>query len=134
MAQLLPASRVLPFTILVPAGTTKASPLVTATTIPTGQVVRIEIDVPDGHARLTGIQLALAGGPYIPYGQGAWLVGNDHNFEWDFVGLPDSGTWSAIAYNTDIYQHSFYLRYFVLDEYLVDQPATAAPIVTPAIV
>lgn len=134
MAQILPASRVFPFTIAVPAGTLSSSPQTTATTIPVGQVVRIEIDVPDGHARFTGIVLAVAGGPYIPYGYRQWLVANGHTFEWEFAGLPDSGAWSAIAYNTDIYAHSFYLRYFILDEYLIPPDVQAPPDVVTALV
>lgn len=135
MPQLTPASRVFPFTITVPAGTTAAAPQSTDTTLPVGQVVRIEIDVPDGHARYTGIILTVADGPYIPYGYRNWLIANGHTFEWDFAGLPDSGSWSVLAYNTDIFPHSFYVRYFILDDYLIDQSvAVAAPTPTPVLV
>lgn len=134
MAQTLPASRVFPFTVTVPAGTAQASPLTVATTLPTGQVVRIEIDIPEGHVYQTGIFLAVAAGPYIPYGYRQWITGDGLNLGWDFAGLPDSGSWSAVVYNTDIFDHNFYLRYFILDDYLLEQPAPQPPPVTPVLV
>lgn len=134
MTQLLPASRVFPFTITAPAGTLSTSPLSVDTTVPVGQVVRIEIDIPEGHVYQTGLFLAVADGPYIPYGYRQYITGDGLSLGWDLAGLPDSGAWSAVVFNTDIFDHNFYLRYFILDEYLLEQPAAPTPTPTPVLV
>ena len=109
------ANRVEAFAITVPAGTAQASPQVTSTTFDDGSVVRIELDVPDGHFGLTGIQILAAGAQYIPKTNGTYLIADGHDFAWDVIVTIDTGAWSVQAYNTDVYDHTFYLRFSVLD-------------------
>lgn len=120
------ANRIESFDITVPAGTPKAAPVTTDVSFPDGKLQRVEIDVPDGHAGLTGIQLLGAKGQVIPYTTGAFLVANDHAFGWDLVGQLDSGSFQVRCFNTDIYPHGFSIRFSVLDFGYATSDATAA--------
>lgn len=125
MAQ-LPANRIESFTVTVTAGTAQASAATTDVSFQDGLVSRIELDVPPGHNGLTGIQILSAHGQAIPYTVGAFLIANDHFFGWDLVGQLDTGSWQVKAYNTDVYDHSFYLRFNVLDFAYAEEPAPLA--------
>ena len=128
------ASRVLPFVVSVPANTPKASPTTTPTRLPIAQVVSVEIDIPAGHAGLTGIYLAVSGAPALPWGAGNYFSGNGSTFSYELVGLPDSGDWSAVCYNTDTFAHAFTIRYAILDFAFTDQPPVPPPAATPLVV
>lgn len=129
-----PVNRVEAFTVVAPASTAKATPLEVVTAFEAGTVVRIEIDVPDGHAGLTGIFLAVAKGRILPRTLGSFLVANDDHLGWDLFGVPDSGAWSAFVYNTDLFDHSFYVRYSIVN-IVGDTPTLAdARAATPALV
>lgn len=134
MAQLLPANRIEVFDVTVAAGVTATAPTETATAFASGIVTRVEITIPNGHAGLTGIRLAVAHGVVIPNNTGAWIVGNATELGYDLVGQLDSGAWSAFTYNTDVYAHTFHVRFAVLDEYLLETPTAPAPVVTPVLV
>lgn len=129
------SNRVESFTVTVPAGTTQAGATTTDTSFPDGQVQRIELDVPDGHAGLTGIQIRAAGAQYIPFTEGAFIVANDHDFGWDVIVTIDTGVFSAVAFNTDVYDHNFYIRFSVLDfGYVAASASPAASVVVPVVV
>jgi hypothetical protein len=87
-----------------------------------------------------GWKLTMSGGqPVIPI-NGAFIVTDDRADNWIVTQQPDSGQWEVTGYNTDIYDHTVYLDFF-LD--LVGQAATVttlasnealsspAPITTP---
>jgi hypothetical protein len=131
MASALPASRIEVFDVVVPKATPIAAPLITQTPWPHGELVGIEVKIPDGHNGLTGFRLLLAGGQAIPATAGAWITGNDDELDWNTVGYPNSGAWSVQAYNTDAFDHVFHVRYLVSD-FRYNQPVTAEdPIPTP---
>lgn len=44
---------------------------------------------------------------------GTYIVTDDHADTWAVVNQPDSGQWEVTAYNTDIYQHTVYLDFFL---------------------
>lgn len=102
--------------MLVAAGTTIAAPSSTQISFQPAEVVGIEIDIPDGHSGLTGLAIASGHQPIIPFSRGAWIIGNDDKIEWAMHSLPDNGSFQAITYNTDIFAHTFYLR-FLLNDY-----------------
>lgn len=115
MANMQPASRIEAFQVTTPAGTAKASPLVTDLGLDVGQVLHVDIEIPPGHAGLTGIQLRIAGGQVIPLTPGTYLVGDGRTFEWNLTDQLDSGAWQAYTYNTDIYDHSHNVTFSILD-------------------
>lgn len=75
-----------------------------------GKVVGISILVPDGHNGVTGLQLLQANQLIIPFVNGTFLVANDETLNFT-INLPlDTQQWSAQAFNTGKYPHSFYIR------------------------
>lgn len=109
----MPANQVETFTVTVPAGTPKATPVSVATAIPQGAVIGLDLIIPDGHAGLTGIQLYVAGGLALPTTIGQWISGNNDVIKIPLAGLPETGAWSAKAYNLGKYAHSFLLRFYI---------------------
>jgi hypothetical protein len=134
MASSRPASRVETFDVVIPAGTPKAAPVIVDTLWTPGELVGIEIKIPDGHNGLTGFRSLLAGGQAIPATSGAWIVGNDDTIEWDTIGYPSSGAWSVQGYNLDIFDHAFHVRYLVSDFVHSLAADVPAPVPTPVIV
>lgn len=126
------ANRVESFIVTVPAGTAQASPLTTDVSFPDGNVKRVELDVPPGHTGHTGIRILAATGSFIPYTNGAFLVADDHDFGWDVVGVIDTGSFQVQTFNTDLYPHSFYLRFSVLDFAYSEESPPLSPLPAPA--
>lgn len=115
----------------VTASTAKASAATTDISFADGLVQRIEVDVPPGHTGHTGIQVLSAKAQLVPATFGAFLVADDHDFGWDMVGVIDTGSFQVKAYNTDIYDHTFYIRFSVLD-FAYAQPPQPLPALPPA--
>lgn len=116
-----PFTRLEAFDVLVPAGTPITSPIETITSWNPGELVGLTIIIPPGHNAKTGLRLLLAHGQTIPTTQGAWIIGNPRELNWDTVGYPNSGAWSVQAYNTDRYDHTFHLEFQVADLNVRDQ-------------
>lgn len=129
-----PINTVESFTVVAPASTTKANPLEVLTAFRVATVTRIEIDVPDGHAGQTGIFLAVAHGRVLPRTAGSFLVANDSHLGWDVFEQPNSGAWSAFVYNTDLFDHSFYVRYSVVFLDADPNPSALTPTETAVLV
>lgn len=132
---MLLANRVEAFAVTVTAGTAKASAVETATTFADGTVTRIELDVPAGHARLTGIQILWAHAQVIPFTVNTFLVADNDKLAYDMQPGRDTGQWAVKCFNTDVYDHTFYLRFGVQD-YAFRGAATVPPptLVTPVLV
>lgn len=133
MANTQPASRVEAFDVTIPAGTTAANPLEVATAWSPGELVGVEIVIPDGHNGLTGMRLLLAHAQAIPHTIGAWLIGNDDTLEYNILGLPNTGAWSVLGYNTDIFDHMFHVRYLVADFNYLPAATIGTPPTTPVL-
>lgn len=130
MAAVSPFSRVEAFKVTVAAGTAQAAPTSTNMIFNPGDVVGIEIDIPDGHSGLTGLAIATAHQPILPFSVGAWIIGNDDKIEWALYDLPDTGNFQAITFNTDIFVHSFYVRFLISDLH----PAVGGGLLAPPLV
>lgn len=115
------------FSVVAPANTPKASPVTVSTRFNPGTVEQLEIVVPDGHAGDTGLQLAYAGQVVVPIDPTTFLVANDERIVWPVDGFLDGGVWSAVVFNTDVFDHTFFLRY------LVNENAPPAQSVTPIV-
>lgn len=134
MADVRPASRLESFEVVAPAGTQKAAPLEVATVWNPGELVRLELIFPDGPNYLVGVRILLAHAQAIPSTAGAWIVANDEKLDFETAGYPDSGAWSVLVYNLDIFQHVVRVRYHVADFPLIEPNVDVAPIATPVIV
>lgn len=129
------AQRVEIFKVTCNANTAQSAAVETVLTFDPGIVREVEIVIPDGHAGLTGIALAVAHQVTIPATGTAWIVGNDEVVRWPLDKYLNTGAWSAFAYNTDITNsHSWYLR-FLIDEIAPPVSLTLpAPVAAGAIV
>lgn len=105
------AQRVFTRTVTVPAGTAIATPLSVDISFNQSVVETVEIVIPDGHAGFTGIALQQAHQQVIPEEAGTWLISNDEKIIFAIEDFIDNGNWQAVMYNTDVYDHSFYLRF-----------------------
>lgn len=92
------------------AATAKASPATTTITQADWYVNRIKIRWPNGHNGQTGIYIAKAGIPIIPFvSPPVFMVANDDE-EWFEVGEEMQGGLQAVTYNTGVFSHGHYLR------------------------
>lgn len=127
------ANRFEVFDVAVPAGTAKTAATETDTNFAQGTVTSVEIVIPDGHAGLTGITILQAHQQVIPWTAGAFIVGNAEVIRWDVAGFLDNGSWSVRCYNTDVYDHTFHLR-FLVNENSATGPGTPGFIQTPLVI
>lgn len=127
----VPATRVEAFDFLVPAGTPKAAPLELPTPWNAGELAGVEVFIPDGHNGTTGLRIAFAHQPVIPRTEGAWIIGNDEKIDWPLTGYGNSGAWSLYGYNSDLFDHTFHVRYLVADFGSLGLTAPAVAAATP---
>lgn len=103
-------SRLYPAVVTVPAGTAIAAPFSQAMPMEDGKLVSIRLVIPDGHAGLTGIRFTRAGTQIIPYSETiSWIISNDDKIEIAYDGDMSITGLVAVAYNTDIFDHTFYV-------------------------
>lgn len=114
------AQEIREFAVMVPAGTAKATPLVTDISFPEREVIAVSYRVPPGASGLMGWALTSAGAPVIPIQQNTYIVTDNQFATWDLEGYLDSGNWQVTAYNTGLYDHTVYLTF------LLDLPGTVA--------
>ena len=109
------ASRLEWFDVTVPAGTPIASPVTIPTSFPAGGVSKIQLHIPPGPAGTVGFQLWTGGGQFWPHTPGSWLILDNTSPEWVVDGMPNTGNWSVVAYNTDIYPHLIQVGFSVFE-------------------
>lgn len=122
------AQRIEAKAVTVPAGTAIAAPQVTALPFADGVVTRVEVRIPPGPSGLAGFQIWNSGQRVIPYRDDTWIVSDDDALDWPLTGYPTGGAWQFAGYNTDLYPHTFYLR-FHLDE--IGAPAPGVVPIVP---
>lgn len=104
------SDRIETFQVTVPANTPSPGTTFSIALARVGKVVGISILVPDGHNGVTGLQLLQANQQIVPFGAGTFLIANDETLDFT-INLPlDTQQWSAQAFNTGKYPHSFYIR------------------------
>lgn len=109
------AERIEHFTVLVPAGTTRAAPQTTSLSFNAGIVERIEILVPPGPSGLAGFRILHSNTVVIPYDPDEWIIADNEVLKWSTEGYPTGSAWGFRAHNTDVFDHTFYLRLFVVE-------------------
>ncbi len=126
------AQYVYQFTTTVPAGTTKAAPLVAPITLDGWDIESIDLEVPPGPAGLAGFYVENNGVQWIPFSPGEWIVWDDRFDSWYFTDQPNASGWAVVAYNTDVFDHDVVLRFHV-NSAIASVPA-APVIVSPTFV
>lgn len=109
------ATRIEPFEVLTPANTAEASYLVTALPFQDGQVERVEILVPPGPSGLMGFKLAHSGQSVIPLSGSQWNIADNARFDWPLHSFPTGNAWELWTYNTDVFEHTIYIWFHVLE-------------------
>lgn len=122
------AKRILPFTVLTPAGTTLANPQTTQITLGSVQPVQIDIMIPPGPAGFLGFYIGNGGGQYIPEGDGNFITPNNLYLSYPVDEAPDNGNWTVVSYNTGKYNHTIYLYFHCNNLSVSNGPAFGSPI------
>lgn len=129
------ANRPEAFAVTVAPNTPQASATTTSLVVADGYLQRVEITVPDGHNGLTGIRILSSNSQLVPFTQNTYLVANDQTLTFDLVGAIDTGNFQAQAFNGGLFQHTFYVRLFMLDFAQVpDLVNPVAPVTVPVVV
>jgi hypothetical protein len=116
--------------VTVPLGTAQAAPASTQWDLGNVIVETLEIMIPKGHSGLTGIHVDYQGVALIPFAQPAvFLVAADETITVP-VDLEIGAALTVVAYNTDVFDHAFYLRALV--DVLLGQDTTRD--YTPALI
>lgn len=110
--------RYYPLDLVVPAGTTEAAPLTVDVPLEDALLVDIEIIVPGGHKGFTGIKIRQSSQQVLPWGNNNWIIADSWSRVFDMDTEIGSQSISVQAFNTDFYDHTFYLRFHIreLDE------------------
>jgi hypothetical protein len=116
------------FEVTIPAGTAKASPQVSALTMPARIVEHAEVRIPPGPNGSVGWALGAAGQRVYPYGQDTWVVADNETIPIPVDGAIESGAWQLQAYNTGRWDHTLYLRFRVRPPAGRTAPALIAPL------
>lgn len=119
------AQRVIPLTCTVTANTPISAPQHFPLQFPSANVDRIEVRVPPGPSGLVGFSINQGGGNYIPQGNGNWIIADDEPLAWPTDGAPNNGNWEVVAYNTDVINHTLYVRFLISDIVLVSVPQSS---------
>ena len=115
------AQEIQAYSVSIPPQTPQSAPIAFNVGFPPREVNEIEVVVPPGPRGEVGFQLGFGGSQLIPYTAGQWIVADDEVMHWPIEGMPDSGAWQLIAYNTGIYPHTLAVRF------LVNLPGGSAP-------
>lgn len=116
------ATSVISLSATVPAGTTAAAPVTVSLPVGANQIDMIRWRVPPGPRGHLGWFLAMGGVQVLPSVAGEYLIADDEEASWSITGLPDSGAWQLIGYNTGTYDHTVYLQFHVTPLQLVNTP------------
>lgn len=95
----------------IPAGTPSTALAVVSIAVPVANVDRIDWKVPPGHGGLVGWFLAMGNVQVRPLPIGTFVVCDNKDGSWPGGGLPDSGAWQLIGYNTGKFAHAVWLTF-----------------------
>ncbi len=120
-----------PVTFTVPAGTPVAAPVTVPVILEDAKLISLRIIIPDGHNALTGLRVTWAGTQVVPYGTGTWIIANSEIIDYDWDDEVTANGLALAGYNTDIFDHSFQLRFTVGDLNTRPPVAISSPLAGP---
>lgn len=101
------------FTVTIPAGTPRATPVTIALPLDNAEVESIDLEVPPGPSGLMGFYLANNGVPWIPRATGQFIVWDDNSQSYYATDYPNASGWQIVGYNTGLYPHVVIVRFHV---------------------
>lgn len=101
------------YAITIPAGTLKTALLTFPCVFQQGEVVEIDIIVPDGCNGAVGFFVGAGGSQYVPRTNGSFVVANGEYIVWPLSNGITSGSWSVTGYNTDLFDHTLQVSFRV---------------------
>lgn len=116
-------TRIQSYTVTVPANTLASAPQSTPIAFSPGTVTQIDIKVPPGPSGNLAVNVNSGGNNYIPVNSNAFLFPDDDYLVFRLTNAPNSGNWTVVAYNTDVWDHSLYITFHVEDNLTV--PSTS---------
>jgi len=100
---------------LVPAGTTQAAPAQFPFPLEDATLKHGAITVPDGHNGLTGVKITWSRQQIWPWANNKFLVANNRVIPFEFGDYITVSGLVVVAYNTDIFDHTFYVEMLITD-------------------
>lgn len=113
--------------VTVPASTASSSPYSVDWPLEDATLVYVNIIIPAGHSGLTGIRLTRSGTQIVPYSSNSWIISDDEKLTIGFNDEITSSGVKVVAYNSDIFAHTFYLRALIRD---LPAPSSSSPAIT----
>jgi hypothetical protein len=96
--------------VTTPVGTLRTAPMVTTLDVEDTVLTSVHLQIPSGHAGLTGFAMEFAGERFLPWSaDDAWISGDDDNTDFD-VGLNITGTLNVVTYNEGTFPHEHLFR------------------------
>lgn len=83
------------------------------TTFAQGDVVEIDVKVPPGPSGNVGFFIGAGGSQYVPRTSGSFVVPDNDYMVWAIANAINSGSWSVVAFNTDLYPHLLQIAFHV---------------------
>lgn len=121
-------SQYVPSTLVVPAGTPAAAPVVLTVVFGVALLMDLLLLIPPGHSGVTGFALRYNQTRVLPFTDGqTWIVGDDERIRFD-LDLLVSGSIDLLGFNTGRFTHTFYVLSHV-DLSVREQ--TAAAVIVP---
>jgi|SRR5713101_15139 len=117
--------------VMTPAGTAIAAPLTTAFPLEDAKLKRLAITIPDGHSGFTGIRILRGSQQIMPWSNNQYIVANNRTIPIDYDDEITSSGLGIVTYNTDIFDHTFYIEVVIEDLPLTpanSSMATAGPV------
>jgi len=101
--------------ITAPAGTPEALPAKVTVELAAGVLNLLRVHIPEGHAYKAHLAIRHGETAIIPWGDGQYLEGDGETLEWnpDFQLPSKPARLTLAAWNEGIYDHSFYLKFWV---------------------
>jgi hypothetical protein len=93
----------------IPAGTPQSAPVSTPWPLEDNQLIKISIEVPDGHCGLTGVRILWSQQQIVPFANNSFFVANDRTIDYQFDDYITSSGLVVQGFNTDIFPHTFYI-------------------------
>jgi hypothetical protein len=107
--------RYYPVTVAVAPGTTATAPSTTTVLLENAYLADVELLVPPGHGGLTGVRIRMSRQQVIPWGSNSWIIADNYIRVFDVREEIGINTVSVQAYNTDVFEHSFYMLFHIQD-------------------